>query len=89
MEILTYWSGCSITESIGSIIYGYSRAETVLINHIFSIQIAILHLNVRADLFLMHSALNTAATACICIITTCVAMGQDLYRVSIPRLGNW
>ena len=75
MEILTYWSGCSITESIGSIIYGYSRTEAVLINHIFSIQIAILHLNVRADLILIHSALNTAATTCICTITTRVTLG--------------
>ena len=88
MEILTYGSGCSITESVGSIIYGYSRAKTVLINHIFSILIAILHLNVRADLILMHSTLNTAATTCIRIIATSVAMGRDLNRVSIPWLRN-
>ena len=88
MEILTCGSGCSITESIGSIIYGYSRAKTVLINHIFSILIAILHLNVWADLILMYSTFNTAATTCLCIITTSVAMGWDLNRVSIPWLRN-
>ena len=75
MEILTDWGGCSITESVGSIIYGYSRAETVLINHIFSILISILHLNVCVDLILMHSALNTAVTTCTFIIATCVALG--------------
>ena len=89
MGIKTHRIGCSITESISSIIYGYSRAKTVLINHIFSILIAILHLNVRADLILMHSTLNTTTTACICIITTCVALGQELYSECIPRLGDW
>ena len=89
MGIKTHRIGCSITESISSIIYGYSWAKTVLINHIFSIQIAILHLNVRADLILMHSTLNTTTTACICIIATCVALGQELCRVRIPGLGNW
>ena len=88
MGIKTHRIGCSITESISSIIYGYSRAKTVLINHIFSILIAILHLNVRADLILMHSTLNTTTTAFICIITTCVALGQELYSECIPRLGD-
>ena len=88
MGIKTNRIGCSITESISSIIYGYSRAKTVLINHIFSILIAILHLNVWADLILMYSTFNTAATTCLCIITTWVALGQELYRVVIPSRGD-